>query len=362
MVTTCKAAVFVGAGKPLEVQEFSVPEVEPGAALVQMRMAAVCGTDVHAWHNPKASYPVIFGHENVGILAQVGKGLETDALGHRLKEGDRVIFRSAPCGRCYDCSVGLSCHAKPNYGFMVFAQPPHIRGGFGQYVYLDPQPWILRVPDGMSTERALMSVIGNHTVLHGLDRIGGVGLADTVVVQGSGPIGMGALNQAKLQGAKAVFVIGAPKERLQLAREMGADETVDLATHRTPEARIERVRQLTGGRGADVVIECSGADSAVQEGLEMVRMGGKYLVVGQLTDYGPKAINPSLITGKMVLISGVLGSTFHHIIRSVEAMNALVKYPVEKLITHRFPLERANNAFHSHETLEAMVAVITPNG
>jgi threonine dehydrogenase-like Zn-dependent dehydrogenase len=361
-MNTCKAAVFVGAGKPLEVREFPVPEVEPGAVLVQMQIAAVCGTDVHASHNPTSPHPVIFGHENVGVIAQKGRGVTTDALDRPLKEGDRIIFRAAPCGRCYNCSVGLSCRANPTPGFIPFTKPPYIRGGFGQYLYLDPNPWILRIPDEMSTDRALLAVIGNHTVTNGIDRIGGIGLGDTVVVQGSGPIGMGALNQSRIKGAARVIVVGAPAERLTLAREMGADETISLKEYPSPEARIERVRDLTSGHGADVVIECSGANTAVQEGLEMVRVGGKYLVVGQLTDYGPKSINPSLITRKAVLISGVLGSTFQHIIRSVEAMNSVVKHPVEKLITHRFPLEGANEAFHSHETLEAMVAVILPNG
>lgn len=86
-MSTCKAAVFVGAGRPLEVREFPVPDVVPGAVLVEMRMAAVCGTDVHAWHNPAAPHPVIFGHENIGVIAGLGQGIGTDVLGQPLKEG-----------------------------------------------------------------------------------------------------------------------------------------------------------------------------------------------------------------------------------------------------------------------------------
>lgn len=361
-MATCKAAVFVGAGRPLEVQEYPVPGVLPGAALVQMRMAAVCGTDVHAWHNPAAPHPVIFGHENVGVIARLGDGIEADVLDQPLREGDRIIFRSTPCGRCDNCAIQVRCRNNENYGFIPADRPPYLRGGFGQYIYLDSNPWILRVPDEMSTERALLSVIGGHTVMHGIERIGGLHVGATVVVQGSGPIGMGALLQARLSGASRVIVIGAPPARLELAREMGADETVDLGEYPEPSARVQRVLELTGGRGADAVIECSGGGSAVQEGLEMARMGGKYLIVGQFTDYGPKAINPSLITRKSLLLSGVYGSTSRHIIRSVEAMNRVITAPVEKLITHRFPLERVNEAFETHESLEAMVAVVLPNG
>ena len=113
-------------------------------------------------------------------------------------------------------------------------------------------------------------VVGNHTALHGVEKIGGFTLSDTVVVQGSGPIGIGAQTQAKLAGAERVIMIGAPANRLALAKEMGADETIDITQIREPEARVARVMELTGGEGADMVIECSGAPSAFQEGLEMV--------------------------------------------------------------------------------------------
>jgi threonine dehydrogenase-like Zn-dependent dehydrogenase len=357
----CKAAVFVGHNRPLEIQEFPIPEVEPSTGLIRMEMAAICGSDVHYMHNPNTEFPIIFGHENLGVIAELGDEITTDCLGAPLKEGDRVIFRPRPCGRCYECSMGEYCHVNRTYGLRPFREPPHIRGGFSQYVYLDPYPWLLRVPDEMSTERALLSVIGNHTVLHGIERIGGVDIADTVVVQGSGPIGMGALIQARAGGARKVIVIGAPANRLQLARELGADETVDLAEYREPQDRVERILDLTHGRGADFVIECSGADSAVQEGLQMVRFGGKYLVVGQAEDHGTQPINPSIITRKALRISGVLANKPQHIIRSLLAMNSVITAPVEKLITHQFPLEQINEAFRTHETLEAMIAVVRPN-
>jgi threonine dehydrogenase-like Zn-dependent dehydrogenase len=357
----CKAAVFVGTNQPFEIQEFPIPEVGPDTALVQMEMAAVCGSDVHYMHNAKSEYPIILGHENLGVIAELGDEIQTDCLGSPLKEGDRVIFRPRPCGRCFNCSMGENCPVNRTYGMQPFREPPHIRGGFSQYVYLHPNPWILRVPDEMTTERALLSVIGNHTVLSGITRMGGIEVADTVVVQGCGPIGMGALVQARAAGAKTVIVLGAPDNRLRLAEELGADVTVSIAEFPEPAARVERVLELTGGRGADVVIECSGADSAVGEGLEMVRFAGKYLVVGQAEDHGMQPANPSLITRKALHITGVLANKPRDIIRSLQAMNSVITAPVEKLITHQYPLEQINDAFHTHETLEAMIAVVRPN-
>jgi L-iditol 2-dehydrogenase len=357
----CKAAVFVGANKPLELQEFPIPEIDPNTGLVQMQMAAVCGSDVHAWHNPSTAFPRIFGHENIATIAELGDEIQTDALGSPLREGDRVLFRPRPCGRCYNCSMGERCHVVRMFGQQAFTEPPYIRGGFSQYVYLGEYPWLLRIPDEMSSERALFCVIGNHTVMNGLERIGGLNAGDTVVVQGTGPIGMGAILLSSVLGAKRIIAIGAPENRLRMAEEMGADETISIGEFREPEARVERVLELTRGHGADMVIECSGADSAVEEGLKMVRYAGKYLVIGQAEDHGPQPINPSLITQKSLLVSGVTGPTTRHIIRAMEVLNAHPEIPVEKLITHRFPLEKVNEAFETHESLEAMVAIVTPN-
>lgn len=361
-MTTSRAAVFLGAGRPLEVQEFPVPDPPPGGAIVKMVMAAVCGTDVHNMHRASTPAPMIFGHENVGVMAAAGAGLDRDVLGQPLREGDRVLFRAAPCGKCRGCALGENCDERMMYGLRPFTEPPHITGGFSQYVYLEPQRrWILRIPDDVSNERALISVTGNPTLWRGIQRMGGVGLADTVVVQGSGPMGMAALVQAKIAGAGRVIMIGAPAHRLELALELGATETLDLEDFPGPEARVQKILDLTGGRGADVVMECAGTRSVVQEGIEMTRVGGRYLLVGSATDYGTVPINPTHIVMKGLRVTGVAGADPESFIRCLEAMRSIVPYPVEQMVTHRFALEQANEAFHAAETLEAMVAVITPN-
>ena len=119
-----------------------------------------------------------------------------------------------------------------------------LRGGFGQYLLLDPNPAVIRVPDEMTTERALMSVIGIHTTMSGLRKINGPDPGDTVVIQGSGPIGMGALIQSRIRGAAHVIMIGSPSHRLDLAKELGADETIDLADYPTPDSRIEKIKEM----------------------------------------------------------------------------------------------------------------------
>lgn len=356
MVTTCRAAVFVGAELPLEIQEFEIPDVGAGAMLVGMRMAAVCGTDAHNWYNPAAPHPVIWGHENLGVVASLGAGISTDILGNPIKEGDRILFHSAPCGHCYNCILGLRCTNSIHYGNSMIDEPPFLRGGFGEFLYLDPHAAILRVPDSMSDERALMSVIGNHTTMSGLRKIGGPAPGDTVVIQGSGPIGMGAMVQSKAMGAGRVIMIGAPANRLDLASELGADETIDIQEFPTPDSRIQRVHELTG-RGPDLVVEASGAKTSVDEGMKMVRYGGKYLVVGTILPVTVE-MDPSNIAAKDLTVAGVVGSTVESIIRSVRMMETVIDVPVEKMITHQYPLDKVNEAMQSHVSLEAMVPVV----
>ncbi|MQF87187.1 MAG: zinc-binding dehydrogenase [SAR202 cluster bacterium] len=358
MSVKCLAAVFVGAELPLEIQEFPVPEIGPENILVKMNMAAVCGTDAHNWYNPKAPNPIIWGHENIGQVASLGSKVSKDILGEKLKEGDRILFHSAPCGHCYNCVMGLRCTNNIHYGnsHVDPSSETMLRGGFGQYLLLDPNPAVIKVPDDMTTERALMSVIGNHTTMSGLRKINGPDPGDTVVIQGCGPIGMGALIQSKLRGAAHVIMIGSPSHRLGLAKELGADETIDLSEFPTPESRIEKVRDLTG-RGPDMVIEASGAKTSVHEGFQMVRYGGKYLVIGLILPVNVE-MDPSLIASKDLTVAGVVGSKVENIIRSMRLMQSRIDVPIERMITHQYPLSNVNEALQSHVDLSAMVPVV----
>ncbi len=361
-MTTSKAAVFVGAGKPLEVQEFPVPDPPPGGAIVKMSMAAVCGTDVHNLHIDTTPHPMIFGHENVATLAMAGQGLDKDVLGQPLREGDRVLFRSAPCGKCRSCAMAENCEERMMYGMRPFTEPPHITGGFSQYVYLEPtRRWILKIPDDVTSERALISVTGNPTYWRGIQRMGGIGLADTVVVQGSGPMGMAGLVQAKTAGAGRVIMIGAPSHRLEMALELGASETLDLQDFPTPEARVQRIQDITNGRGADVVIECAGTSPSFRRGW---RWSAPWPVsVGWLSHGLWRGAHQS----SSYRAEGAAGNRRVRSRPGViyplpEAMQTMTPYPVERMVSHKYGLDQANEAFRASETLEAMVAVITPNG
>ena len=335
--------------------------LEPKAALVKMKLSAICGTDVHIWKTGKWDHPppMIFGHENIGTLSRVGSSLTHDYAGNELHEGDLITFRGFPCGNCFNCNVlgePTRCTNGIVYGLSSITSPPYLRGGYGEYVHLIPNSIIAKVPHSIRIEEALLAVVGNHTIVHGFERMGGIDSGDTVLIQGSGPIGLAALIQARASGAGRSIVVGAPDKRLQVAKKLGA-EVVSIEEYTSPEQRVRLIKDATNGVGADVVIEASGAASAVHEGLEMARIGGKYLVIGQATDYGPRPINPYLITRKQLKIFGSWASVMKHVSRAMQTVSSL-RIPTEELITHRFRLEDATRALEASANMDSIIAVI----
>ncbi|HVY70803.1 MAG TPA: zinc-binding dehydrogenase, partial [Verrucomicrobiae bacterium] len=324
MSTIAKAAVLQQFDAPLELREFTLPaKVEPGAALVQTEMAGICGTDVHLWKGQlPIKLPVILGHETVGRIVELGAGLEKDWTGAPLNVGDRVTWTSTTsCGQCYYCAEKhqpTRCPQRRAYGIGYRCdEAPHFLGGYAEYHYLRPRANIFKLAEDLATESVIGAGCALITAIHGVERTG-IEWRDNVVVQGAGPVGIAALAVAKTAGAGRVIVIGGPKHRLELAKRFGADEIIDLDEIRDVNARRERVRALTGGYGADVVLECAGVPTAVVEGMELCRDGGKYLVLGHYCDAGTIAFNPHVITRKQLQVFGSWSSEPRHMKAALE--------------------------------------------
>jgi L-iditol 2-dehydrogenase len=202
---------------------------------------------------------------------------------------------------------------------------------------------------------------GLPTGFHAVERAG-IALGDTVVVQGSGPVGLNAAIFAQLAGALRVVMIGAPRARLEAARRLGVDETIDLTQASDAADRIAAVRTLTDGRGADVVIEASGNPAAVPEGLEILRDAGRYVIVGQYTDGGDVALNPHRhLNRKHATVLGCWGYEYTHLHRSVALMaRHRDRFRWRELITRRYSLDEANEALRDMERLAVVKAVIEP--
>ena len=234
MARTGRAAVFHGPGQPFEIRELALPELEPGAVLVRVSLANVCGSDLHFWRGdaPLALPPDgwIFGHEMTGRVAGLGAGVTTDSLGQPLREGDRVAYcYFYPCGRCYVCLHGQRAACPHKIGRATGpGEFPHWVGAFAEYYYVRPGGFVFRVPDDLPD--ALVSPVNCalSQVLFGLTRAG-LAFGESVVIQGAGGLGIQAVAVARDMGAGTVIVVDQLPARLELARAFGADHTLNVA-------------------------------------------------------------------------------------------------------------------------------------
>jgi threonine dehydrogenase-like Zn-dependent dehydrogenase len=182
-----------------------------------------------------------------------------------------------------------------------------------------------------------------------------------VVVQGAGPVGIAALAVAKASGAAKVIVLGAPKQRLEMATRFGADHVIDIDQVKTPAERIAAIRELTRGFGADVVLECVGIPGAVVEGMEMCRDGGKYLVLGHYCDAGTVAWNPHVVTRKQLSVFGSWSSEPRHMNAAIDFLRTKQKeFPFAEMVSHRFSLDQTNEALATSAAGKSTKSVIVP--
>ena len=360
-----KAAVMTEPNLPLEIREFPEPELEPGAILLETLFSEVCGTDVHLHKGQLAGvpYPIIPGHINVGRIKRIA-GESYDVDGNRLESGDVVTFMDVheTCNNCWFCLVAKATTRCPNrkvYG-ITYSADEGLLGGWSEAIYLKPGVKVVKLPANIPPERFIGGGCGLPTALHAVQQAG-IQLGDSVVVQGSGPVGLSAAILAQLSGACQLIVVGAPQLRLDMALEMGVDAVINIEEH-GPEERIELVRELTSGRGADVTIEASGNPHAVTEGMRMTRDNGRFIVVGQYSDAGDVTINPHWdINRKHLEIRGTWGIDFSHFYRSVKVMAKHGdRFHWENLVSRSYSLDQVNQALADVAALKVIKAVIKP--
>ncbi|HEY2825851.1 MAG TPA: zinc-binding dehydrogenase [Gemmatimonadales bacterium] len=360
-----RAAVMTAPNKPVELQSIPDPVIEPGGVLLETIASEVCGTDVHLHrgHLAGVPYPIIPGHVSVGRVLEA-RGVKEDALGAPLKVGDVVTFYDVHgiCGQCYQCTVARQpnrCPHRKVYGITFSAKDGPL-GGWAERIYLKPGVRVLRLPEPLGADEVIAGGCGLITGYAAVER-SDLAMNDVVLVQGTGPVGLGAVIFAALRGAKAVVAFGAPAARLDLAKAFGASVVMSV-TDTTPEARDAAIRELTQGRGADVVIEASGNPKAVPEGLSLMRDGGTYVIAGHYTDAGPIEINPHThINKKHATVLGQWGTDFHHVHRALAMLAKHVsRIPIAKLIGGRYPIADANRALEDVAALQVTKAVMTP--
>lgn len=369
MAKTGRAAVYREFGKPMEIVEYPVPEPEPGAILVRVSRANICGSDMHQWRGDLnltalgAPLPAILGHEMTGTVAKLGEGVTTDSSGQPLAVGDRIVHRYFyPCGHCKACLRGqdAACPIAPLAVVSPCEQPPHFFGTFAEYHYIRPNHTVFKVPADLTDDMVAPANCALSQVIYGLERVG-FRFGETIAIQGAGGLGIYATAVAKEMGAAKVIVVDGIDERLELARAFGADEVIDLKEFKTPLERMMRVRSLTDGWGADVVAELVGFPQAIPEGLDMLGYGGRYLEMGNISFGLTYEAEPCKLVMDNKTMVGVLQYEAWALKKALDFLSrAKDRYPFERILSRSYPLEQINQAFEDQEKGLVSRATIVP--
>ena len=353
-----KAAVFVEPGR-IVLDDKPIPDVGSLDALIRITTTTICGTDIHIL---KGEYPVArgltIGHEPVGIIEKLGSAV----TGYR--EGQRVIAGAiTPSGHSNACLCG--CHSQDGAGTAHGWKPlggwrfgNSIDGSQAEYLLVpDAMTNLAPVPDELTDEEVLMCPDIMSTGFAGAER-GNIGIGDTVAVFAQGPIGLCATAGAKLKGATTIIGVDTLPERLEMARRMGADHVVDF--RRTDP--VEEIMRLTGGRGVDVAIEALGTQATFEAALRVLRPGGTLSSLGVYSGdlhlpLGPFAAG----LGDHTIVTSLCPGGKERM-RRLMAVVASRRVDLKPLVTHRFPLERIEEAYElfGHQRDGVLKVAITP--
>lgn len=338
--TTARAMVQTGV-RQLELQSFPIPEIGENDGLLRLEACGICGSDYEQFNGEFASrYPVIPGHEPVGRIAALG-----DRARQRwgVEEGDLVVVEPAVrCGVCHGCRAGERCFDRAaGYGYTLTDRAPALWGGYAEYMYLTPTVTMHKMPNDMPPRlAALYNPLGagfDWAVTTPQLQVG-----QNIAILGPGQRGLCSVVAARAAGAGQIIVTGLARDehKLALAREFGADITIDVDAQPT----VERVLEATDGRGVDVVLDVTAyATQPVADALKMVKRGGTVVLAGLKGSHRLPDFNPDDIILHQITVKGVLGVNYHSFRRAIDLINS-GNVPLHQMHTHAFPLEQAEQA------------------
>ncbi|MCH8922233.1 MAG: zinc-binding dehydrogenase [Planctomycetes bacterium] len=356
------AAVFHAAGRPLELRRFALPELAAGELLVRVTCATLCGSDLHTYQGRRpAPTPTVLGHEIIGRIEALGPGEPVcDDRNKVLQIGQRVTWSiAASCGRCFFCQRDLpqKCERLFKYGHEAINERHPLSGGLAEFCHLAPGTAIVSLPDQLPDLVACPANCATATVTAAL-RVGGGCRDQTVLVQGAGMLGLAACALAQGGGASRVIVCDVDENRLAPAKRFGAHRCVCVA--RNTEALGTTVKEITNGRGVDLAIELSGSAGAIEAGLPLLRIGGRYVLVGAVFPGPPVSLSAEQIVRGCLSIHGVHNYAPQDLSRAVAFLaENHRRYPFDELVTETFPLAEAERAFqYAIETRPLRVAIV----
>lgn len=346
------------AKETLSFRSFPVPKIGPDEILIKVEACGICGTDIHCYkHDPFGLIPVVLGHEGTGEVVEVGSSIKMDSVGKPVRVGDKLVTSIMDTSDA--CMIAKYNPVKANlcddlkvYGLLQDAPEAHFNGYFGDYVVVRPGSTFFGVND-MSVElRVLIEPAA--VVCHALERAKHCGstlnFRSRVVVQGCGPIGLMMIACLRTYGVNNIIAIDGNDSRLEMARTLGADHTLNYKQHANVEDLAAAVEGLTKGIGAHFAFQVTGVPAAFSNIFRMVRRGGGVCEVGHFVDGGLCSLNPHLdvcrkeitLVGSWVYNSFEYPNAYHFLQRAEK-----IGLPVHDLITHRFPLSRIQDAFET---------------
>ncbi len=354
---TARVAMLTGL-EHYDVKEFPIPEVGDDDILVKVEGCGICGTDAHEFKkDPFGLIPVALGHEGTGEIVKMGKNVKKDSAGKDLKVGDKVvtcmIFKDNPDITMFDLN-------KQNVGGAdVYGLLPdddiHLNGWFSDYIFIRGGSTVFNVSDLDLYSRILIEPCA--VLVHAVERAKSTGILrfnSRVVVQGCGPIGLICIAILRTMGINKIVAVDGEDKRLAFAREMGASDTVNFKDHKGIEALTGAVENACDGHLADFAFQCTGSPAGHSNIYKFIRNGGGLCELGFFINGGDATINPHFdICSKEITTVGSWVYTLRDYATTFDFLKSAKKIgiPMEKLITHTFPLDQINEA---HQTNLAM--------
>ena len=355
------------AKEKIEIKEFNIPEIGDDEMLVKVEGCGVCGTDVHEFKNdPFGLIPVVLGHEGTGEVIKIGKNIKRDSAGKSVKVGDKIVTCIIPCGECPTCLQHPErtnlCENQGIYGLMT-DDNIHLNGWFGDYIVIRKNSTIFNVSDMDLHSRVLIEPAA--VVVHAVERAKTTGLLkfnSKVLVQGCGPIGLLLLSVLRTMGIENIVALDGNEKRLEMAKRLGANETVNVMKSSSFDETINKVKDLTDGLGADFAFQCTGSPKAHAGIWKLVKRGGGLCEVGFFVDNGDATINPHFdLCNKEITAVGSWVYTPQDYITTFDFLKRAngIGLPIKELITHEFTLDQLQEAIETNIRQEGIkIAII----
>ncbi len=361
---TAHVAMLTGLEK-FEIKEYPMPVVGDDDVLVKVEGCGVCGTDAHEYkRDPFGLIPVALGHEGTGEIVKMGKNVKVDSAGKPLKIGDKVvtcmIFKDNPNITMYDLN-------KQNVGGAdVYGLLPdddvHLNGWFSDYILVRGGSTIFNVSDLDLDSRILIEPCA--VLIHAVERAKTTGILrfnSRVVVQGCGPIGLICIAVLRTMGIENIVAVDGEDKRLSFAKEMGANAVVNFKNYKGAEALADGVKDAFGGYLADFAFQCTGSPVAHSNIYKFIRNGGGLCELGFFINGGDATINPHFdICSKEITTVGSWVYTLRDYATTFDFLKRAkgIGLPIEKLITHKYPLEQIDEAFKTNLKMEGLKIAI----